>query len=153
MHRNNIAFVESIKRKIRDSTLSQFGDDVSKYILNIKDNLQLITTSDANTPPHNDLLIYLFTQLRLWKVPLFKEEINAWRITYLEAKLPGINPEKLLKMVDDKIQILKHADQWKESDNPNIMALKLELQKQKQDSDMIMHDRCPRRSTDQCASL
>jgi hypothetical protein len=43
-------------------------------------------------------------------------------------------------MVDDKIQILKHADQWKESDNPNIMALKLELQKQKQDSDMIMHD-------------
>jgi hypothetical protein len=43
MHCNNIAFVESIKRRVRESTLSQFGDDVPKYILFIKDNLRLIT--------------------------------------------------------------------------------------------------------------
>jgi hypothetical protein len=44
-----------------------------------------------------------------------------------------------MKMVDDKIQILKHADQWKQSEHPEIMALKLELQKQKQDSNNLVH--------------
>jgi hypothetical protein len=61
IHRNNIAFVESIKRRVRESTLSQFGDDVPKYILYIKDNLRLITTSDTDATLHNDLLVYLFT--------------------------------------------------------------------------------------------
>jgi hypothetical protein len=89
-----------------------------------------------NTTTHNDLLVYLFAQLQLCKVPLFKEAIDAWHIAYLEAKPPGINPESLLKMADDKIQILKHADQWKESETTDIMALKLELQK-KQDSDIM----------------
>jgi hypothetical protein len=46
IHRNNIAFVETIKRKIREATLSQFGDDVSKYVIHIKDNL------DALHEPH-----------------------------------------------------------------------------------------------------
>jgi hypothetical protein len=61
IHRNNVAFVESVERKIREATLSYFGDDVSKYILHIKDNLRLITTSVADWTPHNDLLVYLFT--------------------------------------------------------------------------------------------
>jgi hypothetical protein len=138
IHQNSIAFIESIKCRVRESTLSQFRDDVPKYILYIKDNLRLITTSDTGATPHNDLLVYLFAQLQLCKVPLFKEAIDAWHIAYLEAKLPTITPDMFLKMVDDKIQILKHADQWKESENPEIMALKLELQKQKQESDIIM---------------
>jgi hypothetical protein len=129
IHHNNIAFVESIKRRVRESTLSQFGDDIPKDILHIKDSLCLITTSDMNTTTHNDLLVYLFDQLQLYKVPLFKEAIDAWHIVYLEAKLPGINPEALLKMAEYKIQVLKHADQWKASDNTEIMALKLELHK------------------------
>jgi hypothetical protein len=76
IHRNNIAFIESIKRKIRESTLSQFNEDVPKYILHIKDNLRLITTSDNSLPNHTDLLIYLFAQLQLCKVPLFKEAVD-----------------------------------------------------------------------------
>jgi hypothetical protein len=95
IHRNNITFVESIKRKIRDSTLSQFGDDASKYILSIKDNLCLIPTSNASTTTHKNLLVYLLMQSQLCKVPLFKEANDTWHIAYLEAKLPGIDPEKL----------------------------------------------------------
>jgi hypothetical protein len=110
IHCNNIAFMESIKCRVRESTLSQFGNDVPKYILYIKDNLRLITTSGTDATPHNDLLVYLFAQLQLCKVPLFKEAIDAWHIAYLAAKLPNITPDKFLKMVDDKIQILKHAD-------------------------------------------
>jgi hypothetical protein len=83
-------------------------------------------------------LVYLFTQLQLSKIPLFKEAIDAWHIAYLEAKLPQLHPEKLLKMADDKIQILKHAGQWKELDTPDIMALQLELQQQKRDSDRLV---------------
>jgi hypothetical protein len=98
IHHNNIAFIESIKKRVRESTLLQFGDDVPKYILHIKDSLRLITTSNMNTTTHNDLLVYLFAQLQLCKVPLFKEAIDAWHIAYLEAKPPGINPESLLKM-------------------------------------------------------
>lgn len=138
-HRNNIAFVETIKRKIREATLSQFSDDVSKYIIHIKDNLRLITSShNQHKQTHNDLITYLFQQLRLSPITLFKEAIDKWHIKYLEAKLPDLSPEKLLKMVDDKMQTLQHAGQWKESENPSIMALKLELQKQKQESDSIV---------------
>ena len=46
----------------------------------------------------------------------------------------------LLKLVDDKMQILKHADQWKEVENPDTMALKRELQQQKQESDKLVRN-------------
>ncbi len=71
---------------------------------------------------------------------MFKEAIDKWHIKYLEAKLPGLTPDKLLKMVEDKMQILKHAGQWKLSDHPEIMALKLELQQQKTDSEHLLHN-------------
>jgi hypothetical protein len=78
IHRNNIAFVESIKRRIRESTLSQLGTDAPKYIQHIKDNIHLITTSGDTTTSHTDLLVYLFAQLQLCKVPLFKEAVDSW---------------------------------------------------------------------------
>jgi hypothetical protein len=85
IHKNNIAFVETMKCKIRDSTLLQFCNDVSKYITHIKDNLCLITSSDNGTIEHIDLLTYLFQQLKLCNITLFKEAIDAWHIKYLEA--------------------------------------------------------------------
>ncbi len=54
---------ETIKSKIRESTLTNF-DDVEKYIIYIKNNLSLITHSaNKDKTMHNDLLIYLFNQL------------------------------------------------------------------------------------------
>jgi hypothetical protein len=46
--------------------------------------------------------------------------------------LNNLTPSKLLKMADDKIQVLKHAGLWTESDPPAVMALKAELAQQKQ---------------------
>lgn len=34
-----IIFIETIKQKIRESTIAEFGDDFGKYIIYIKDNL------------------------------------------------------------------------------------------------------------------
>jgi hypothetical protein len=139
IHRNNIAFVETIKGKIRDSVLSAFQDDVSKYIMHIKDNLTLITSSeDKEATEHNDLIIHLFQQLKKSPVPLFKEAIDKWHVKYLEAKMPQLTPLGLLKLADDKIQILKHAGNWTVTEDPAIMALKLELQQQKQESDKLV---------------
>ena len=95
--------MEAIKCKIRDSTLSQFSDDIAKYIIHIKDNLCLITSFNNNTTEHADCITYIFQQLQLGNITLFKEAIDKWHIKYLEAKLPGITPDKLLKMVDDKM--------------------------------------------------
>jgi hypothetical protein len=43
-------------------------------------------------------------------------------------------------MVDDKMPILQDADQWKASEHPEIMALKLELQQQKQESENLVRN-------------
>lgn len=108
IHRNNIAFVKLIKQRIRESILTHFSNDVSKYIINIKDNLCLITTTDGSSSEHNDLIIYIFRQF----------------IKYLKTKLPNLTQTTLLKLIGDKMQILKHADQWKQVGNPEIMTLK-----------------------------
>ncbi len=59
-------------------------------------------------------------------------------VEYLEAKLPNITPTKLLKLADDKAQVLKHAGQWRDVDTPAVMALKIALEKQKSDSDTLV---------------
>jgi hypothetical protein len=54
--------------------------------------------------------------------------------------MPDLTSTKLLKMADDEMQILKHTGQWKETEHPGIMALKLELQQQKKESKkMVQH--------------
>jgi hypothetical protein len=134
IHRNNITFFETIKSKIRSATLSEFGDDISKYILHVKDNLRLITANDDASTEHNDLITYILNQLTQAPIELFKEAAQHWQIDYLESKLPDTTPTKLLKLADDKVQILRHAGQWKVTESPAIMALKLELQRQKEES-------------------
>jgi hypothetical protein len=138
IHRNNIAFIESIKSKIRDTKLSQFDDDVCKYIIHVKDNLRLITVADDLSRKHNDLLVHLFGQLSLSPIRPFREAMEELHVEYLEAKLHGLTPTKLLKQVDDKAQILKHAGQWKDTETPAVMALKLALEKQQSDSTLLV---------------
>ncbi len=63
IHRNNAAFIETIKGKVRDFTLTFFSDDVSQYIMHIWENLTLIaSTNDTITAEHNDLIFHLFHQ-------------------------------------------------------------------------------------------
>jgi len=58
-----MAFKETIKQKIREAALTQFGDDVIKYLIYVKNNLCLITSSMQAANTHGDLLTYLFQQL------------------------------------------------------------------------------------------
>jgi hypothetical protein len=137
MHRNNVAFIETIKAKIQTATLTEFGDDIEKYIIHIKNNLRLITSTDDHSREHNDIIIYNFQQLSLSTIPLFQESIQKWHIKYLEAKTPSLTPTKLLKDADDKMQVLCHAGQWKQPENTAVMALKLELDQQRKENDKL----------------
>jgi hypothetical protein len=138
IHRNNVAFVETIKSKIRTAKLSHFSDDACKYIVHIKDNLRLITAATDNSNEHNDLIIHLLTQLSTSPIKPFREAMERLHVNYLEAKLPDLTPTKLLKLADDKTQILKHAGQWKDTETPAVMALKLALEQQKSESDKMV---------------
>jgi hypothetical protein len=138
IHRNNIAFNETIKAKIRSATLSQFHDDVFKYLSYLRDNLRLIVIADDKNNQHQDLLTYIFESLSACAVPKFKESIQQWHVDYLEAKLNDLSPIELIKMAEDKVQILQHANQWADADTPAVMALKLELQRKDKDQDELV---------------
>jgi hypothetical protein len=109
IHRNNIAFVETIKQHICDTTLDHFDNDVLKYIVSIRDNLRLITSS-SKKDNHRDLLVYLFRPLTVCPIEPFKQAVQRWHVDYLEAKTPDLSPTLLLEKADTKVQILQHAD-------------------------------------------
>jgi hypothetical protein len=135
IHRNNVAFVESIKHKVRSATIATFANDPCAYILHIKDNLWLITVNENTASEHNDLLVHIFNQLTSAPIKPFQEWAQKLYINYLEAKLPDLTPSTLLKDADDKAQVLKHAGQWKDTDSPAVMALQAAFDKQRHDSD------------------
>jgi len=80
IHQNNVAFVESKKQKIRQATLLQFGDDISKYITYVRDTLHLITAADDDMTVHKDLLTHIFTTLSSSSVTHFKYAVQKWNV-------------------------------------------------------------------------
>jgi hypothetical protein len=137
IHQNNIAFLETIKTKIRDCNISQFGDDVCKYIIHIEDNLHLITATDASRE-HIDLLTHILIQLSASPIKPFKESMQQLHVGYLEAKLLNLIRLNLLKQADDKAQVLKYADQWNGTETLAVMALQQVLEQQKNYSAKLM---------------
>jgi hypothetical protein len=92
IHHNNVAFVKSIKHKIRTATLANFSNDPCAYILHIKDNLCLITMNDGKSSDHNDLIIHIFNQLTLAPISSFANRAQKFYVEYLEAKLTSLTP-------------------------------------------------------------
>lgn len=128
IHRSNIAFTESIKTTIRNATLQDFHDDVTKYLDNITQSLRLITgTTTSLEKAHADLLPHIFCQLCSVTVTPFKDAAFQWHLQYLEGKSTDLTPKKLITMADDKIRLLKHALQWKEETPPAVMALQAKV--------------------------
>jgi hypothetical protein len=127
IHRNHLAFVESIKNKIRLSTLAEHKNDVPAYLQFLQRNLRVITsTGDADTL-HNDLLPHIFMQLRSTTIPIFQQKVLEWQQNYMENKLQT-SPFKLVKMADDECQILKHSLQWVETIDPSVVVMQAVFQ-------------------------
>jgi hypothetical protein len=125
IHRNNVAFTEHVREKITTATLSQFDNDITKYIIFIKDNLRMITSPSSPSSIHNGLITYILRQLKESPIYIFQRYIRELHIDFQEAKLGNITVATLLINIEDKIRILKHAGEWTESSNqhPSAMAL------------------------------
>jgi len=112
IHRNNVAFHEHIREKIRTATILQHDNDITKYIITIKNQLRMITPLSGSTSAENGLLTYILCQLKLCNVHLFQEYIRTLHVAFQEGKHPNMTPTSLLSEVEDKIRVLKHASEW-----------------------------------------
>jgi hypothetical protein len=127
IHRNHLAFIESIKHKIHLSTLQDHGNDMPKYLRFLQDNLRIITSTGEADTSHNNLIPHIFMQLWNTTIPLFQQCILTWQRKYMENSL-NVSPMKLVSMADEECQILKHFNQWVETIDLSIVAMKALVQ-------------------------
>jgi hypothetical protein len=136
IHRNHLAFVESIKNKIRMATLTEFNNDVQVFLRFLQDNLRLITSAGANKADHTDLVPHILLQLRTTTIPIFQQSVLNWQREYMENKLK-LTPSSLVTMADEECQVLKHANQWVETIDLSIVAMQALLHTNKEGSATI----------------
>jgi len=122
IHRNHLAFVESIKQKIHQAMLVEYNHDVPAYLRFLQDNLKLISSTGAKETEHNDLVPHLLLQLRSTNIPVFQQTVLKWQQEYFEGTLV-LTPTLLATKADQECQILKHAGQWVETIDPSVVAM------------------------------
>lgn len=122
IHRNHIAFVESIKNTICLSTLQDHKDDVEQYLRHLQTNLRLISSTGENDKANNDLIPHILLQLRYTKILIFQQSVLKWHREHLEGKL-SVTPLTLVCMADEETQVLKHLQQWVDTIDPSVSAL------------------------------
>jgi hypothetical protein len=127
IHRNHIAFVESIKDKIRTTNLAKYKDDMAALLCFLQNYLRLISSTGATDTSNNDLVPHILTQLWCSKIPLFQKAILKWHRKYMEGKL-SLTPMQLAQMADEESQILRHSNQWVETIDPMLTAFQALLQ-------------------------
>lgn len=127
IHRNHLAFIESIKNKIRLTTLTEFKQDVPSFLRFLQDNLRLITSTGASDTAHNDLIPHILSQLRSTTIPIFQQSVLQWQRNYMENKL-ALTPSSLVSLADEECQVLRHSNQWVETIDPSITAMQALLQ-------------------------
>jgi hypothetical protein len=126
IHRNHLAFVESIKNKIWQASLQEYGNDVPKYLRFLTENLRLISSTGASEAAHNDLIPHLLLQLRGTSIPMFQQTILKWQREFFKGSL-SLTPTKLISDADQECRILQHAGQWVETIDPSVMAMQAQL--------------------------
>jgi hypothetical protein len=122
IHCNHLAFVETIKNKIRLATLAEFKNDVQAYLHFLTDNLKLISSTEATDTEHKDLLLHLFLQLRTTTIPVFQQSVLKWQRDFLENTL-SLTPSTLVSKADQECQMLTHTGQWVETIDPSVVAM------------------------------
>jgi len=112
IYHNNIAFVESIREKIVNSTVLQHDGDIEEYLIFIKNQLHIITAKSRTTTHFNGLITYMLHQLKTTSNQIFLRYIQDLHVSYQEGTLPRYTPWKLILDVEDKIRVLCHAEVW-----------------------------------------
>jgi hypothetical protein len=137
LHRNHLAFVESIKTKIRAKTLMEFNNDVPNYLRFLSDHLKLISSTGSGDGDHNDLIQHILMQLRGTTILLFQQSVLKWQRDYYEQNLT-LTSISLVQKADQEVCILQHAGQWVETIDPSVTAMQALLSDTKaKSSDLI----------------
>ena len=126
IYRNNIAFMESIREKIVDTTVIQHQNDVEKYLIFIKNHLRMITSKSTSTKRFNGLITYILRQLKTTQNQIFLRYIQDLHVAYQEGQLPKYTPLKLISDVEDKIRVLRHTEVWDSTTNTDTPAMALQ---------------------------
>jgi hypothetical protein len=140
IHRNHLAFVESIKTNIRSSSLASFNNDVPAFLRFLSDNLKLISSAGPTDKQHNDLIPHIFLQLRSTTIPVFQQTILLWQREYFNNKKPDLTPSVLVHEANEECQILKHAQQWVETIDPSVTAMQAMLKSTKTNSAQVFQE-------------
>lgn len=56
IHHNNVAFTEHIRENITTATILQFNNDILQYLIYIKENLQMMSSTNQDDAIHNGLI-------------------------------------------------------------------------------------------------
>jgi hypothetical protein len=84
IHRNHLAFIESIKNKNRMATLAEFKNNVQGFLSFLQDNLRLITSAGVDKMDHTDLVPHILLQLRTTTIPVFQQSVLTWQHEYMK---------------------------------------------------------------------
>jgi hypothetical protein len=133
IHRNHLAFVESIKHKIPQAMLQEFQNDLPAYLQFLSNTVKLISLTGYQDQEHNDLLPHLLLQLRSTTIPMFQQSVLKWQREYFENTL-ALTLSSLISKADKECQILWHAGQWVETIDPSVAAMQALLQQTKSKS-------------------
>ncbi len=77
----------------------------------------MVASPTHSSTAHNGLITYILRQLKECNVKMFQDHVHELHVKFQEAKLPSLTVHALLIQLKDKIQVLKHADEWKENDS------------------------------------
>jgi hypothetical protein len=117
--------------------LTEYNNDIPKYLQFLTMNLKLISLTGAKENEHNDLIPHILLQLRGTTIPVFQQSILKWQREYYENKL-SLTPQTLVSKADQECQILTQAGQWAETIDPSITALQATLQATTQQSGELL---------------
>jgi len=126
VHRNNVAFIKHIHEQIINTTLAQCNNDISKYIIGIKNRLWMITSPTGfSQSSHGGLILYILCQLKTSPIPLFQDSIQKLHIKYQENTLKHDDPMTLLTDIEECIRVLPHTKEWTEGPSHSISPMAL----------------------------
>jgi hypothetical protein len=140
IHHNNVAFTEHIHENITTATILQFNNDILQYLIYIKENLWMMSSTNQDDAIHNGLITYILRQLKLSNICLFQDCIRKLHVSFQEARLPNLTVNNLILQIEDKIRVLRHAGECfeLETNDRSAMALSAIPKLNNQIEDLVM---------------
>jgi hypothetical protein len=85
----------------------------------------MIHHEDQDPLAQQDLIPYLFCQLKRSPIALFQEHIHKEHIAFQEGQHTNLIISKFIVNIEDKIRVFKHVDEWHPKDSSAVTPMAL----------------------------